>query len=52
MEFYSLLRAAIMGARKAYLLHRLINYQTLPSIMARMPLGAWKRWAKERPQWI
>ncbi len=37
-QFYSLLRAAMMGARKAGLLGRLINYQTLPGILARMPL--------------
>jgi hypothetical protein len=36
-EFYSLLRAAMMRARKAGLLHRLINDQTLPSILAKMP---------------
>jgi hypothetical protein len=29
-EFYSLLRAAMMGARKAGLLHQLVNDQTLP----------------------
>ncbi len=34
-EFYSLLRAAMMGARKAGLLHRLVNDQTLPSILLR-----------------
>jgi hypothetical protein len=31
-EFYSLLRAAMMGARKAGLLHQLINDQMLPSM--------------------
>jgi hypothetical protein len=51
-KFYSLLRAAMMSARRGRLLHRLINDQTLPSIMARIPLGDWKQWAKERPQWI
>ncbi len=51
-EFYSLLRTTLIGARKAQLLLRLINDQTLPGIMARMPLGDWKQWAKERPQWI
>jgi hypothetical protein len=50
-EFYSLLRAAMMGVRKARLLHRLINNQTLSSIMARIPFD-WKQWAKERPLWI
>jgi hypothetical protein len=34
-EFYSLLRAAMMGARKAGLLHRLVNDQTLHSILAK-----------------
>jgi hypothetical protein len=51
-EFYSLLRAAMMGARKAGLLHRLINYQTLPGILAKMPANDWQQWAKERPTWI
>jgi hypothetical protein len=41
-EFYSLL-----GARKAELLHRLINDQTLPSIMGWMPLSDWQQWARE-----
>jgi hypothetical protein len=36
-EFYSLLRAAMMGAKKATLLHRLVNDQMLPSILAKMP---------------
>ncbi len=38
-EFYSLLRSAMMGARKAGLLHRLINDQTLSGILAKMPAG-------------
>jgi hypothetical protein len=48
-EFYSLLRAAMMGARKAGLLSRLINDQTLPGVLARMPPADWQRWARERP---
>jgi hypothetical protein len=40
-EFYSLLRAATMGARKAGLLSRLINDQTLPGILAKMPPSDW-----------
>ncbi len=48
-EFYSLLRAAMMGARKAGLLHRLINDQTLPSILAKMPPNDWRQWARKRP---
>ncbi len=47
-EFYSLLRAAMMGARKAGLLGRLINNQTLPGILAKMPPTDWRQWAKER----
>jgi hypothetical protein len=51
-EFYSLLRAAMMGARKAGLLNRLINNQTLPGILANMPPADWRQWAKERPAWM
>ncbi len=47
-EFYSLLRSAMLGARKAGLLHRLVNDQIMPGIMARMPEGDWKQWAKEK----
>jgi hypothetical protein len=46
-EFYSLLRAAMMGARKAGLLHWLINDQTPPGILAKMPPADWRQWAKE-----
>jgi hypothetical protein len=51
-EFYSLLRAAMMGAKKVDLLHRLINNQALPGILAKMPANNWQQWAKERPIWI
>jgi hypothetical protein len=51
-EYYSLLRAAMMGARKAGLLHRLVNDQTLPSILAKMPPSDWRQWARERPTWM
>jgi hypothetical protein len=51
-EFYSLLRAAMMGARKAGMLGRLINDQTLSSILSRMPPMDWRQWARERPNWI
>jgi hypothetical protein len=50
-EFYSLLRAAMMGARKAGMLGRLINDQTLPNILGRMPPMDWRQWARERPSW-
>jgi hypothetical protein len=51
-EFYSILRAAMMGARKAGLLGSLINDQTLPGILAKMPPTDWRQWAKERPVWM
>ncbi len=51
-EFYSILRAAMMGARKAGLLSWLINNQTLPGILAKMPPTDWRQWAKERPVWM
>ncbi len=51
-EFYSLLRAAMMGARKAGLLQRLVNDQMLPSILAKMPPSDWRQWARERPTWM
>jgi hypothetical protein len=51
-EFYSILRVAMMGARKAGLLRHLINDQTLPAILAKMPPTDWCQWAKERPVWM
>ncbi len=51
-EFYSILRAAMMGVRKAGLLNRLINDQTLPGILAKMPPADWRQWAKEQPAWM
>jgi hypothetical protein len=51
-KFYSILRAAMIGARKARLLSRLINDQTMPSILARMPPTDWHQWAKERAAWM
>jgi hypothetical protein len=42
----------MMGARKAGLLGRLINDQTLPAVLAKMPPTDWRQWAKERPVWI
>ncbi len=41
-----------MGARKAGLLSRLINDQTLPSILVKMPPTDWRQWAKERLVWM
>jgi hypothetical protein len=51
-EFYSILRAAMMGARKAGLLSRLINDQMLPGVLAKMPPTDLRQWAKERPVWM
>jgi hypothetical protein len=51
-EFYSILRAGMMGARKAGLLGRLVNDQTLPGILAKMPPTDWRQWPKERPVWM
>jgi hypothetical protein len=51
-EFYSLLRAAMMGAKKAGMLGCLINNQTLSNILSRMPPMDWRQWARERPNWI
>jgi hypothetical protein len=51
-EFYSLLRAAIKGARGIGRLGLLINDQTVPKIMSKMPYTAWKEWATKRPDWI
>jgi hypothetical protein len=31
---------------------KLINEQTLPCIMSRMPLQDWKQWEKESISWI
>jgi hypothetical protein len=51
-EFYSILRAAMMGTRKAGLLSHLINDQTLPGILAKILPTDWRQWAKERPVWM
>jgi hypothetical protein len=42
----------MMGARKAGLLGRLINDQTLPGVLAKMPPTDWRQRAKERPVWM
>jgi hypothetical protein len=34
------------------MLGRLINDQTLPGILARMPPMDWRQWARERPNWM
>ncbi len=51
-EFYSLLRAAIKGAKGIGRLSLLINNQTIPKIMSKMPYADWKEWATRRPDWM
>jgi hypothetical protein len=51
-EFYSLLRAAIKGAKGIGRLGLLINDQTVPRIMSKMPYTDWKEWATKRPDWM
>jgi hypothetical protein len=51
-EFYSLLRAAIKGAKAIGRLGLLINDQTIPKIMSKMPYTDWKEWATKRPDWM
>jgi hypothetical protein len=51
-EFYSLLRAAIKGAKGIGRIGLLINDQTIPKIMSKMPYTDWKEWATRRPDWM
>jgi hypothetical protein len=51
-EFYSLLRAAIKGARGMGRIGLLINDQTIPKIMGKMPHTDWREWATRRPDWM
>jgi hypothetical protein len=51
-EFYSILRAAIKGARSIGRLDLLVNDQTVPRIMGKMPYADWKEWATKRPEWV
>ncbi len=51
-EFYSLVRAAIKGARRIGRVELLVNDQTIPKIMSRMPPSDWKEWATRRPGWM
>jgi hypothetical protein len=51
-EFSSLLRAAIKGARRIGRIGLLINDQTIPKIMSKMPHVDWKEWATRRPDWM
>jgi hypothetical protein len=51
-EFHSLLRAAIKGAKGMGRLGFLVNDQTVPKIMGKMPYTDWKEWATRRPEWM
>jgi hypothetical protein len=51
-ELYSLLRAAIKGAKGIGRMGLLINDQTIPKIMSKMPYTDWKEWATKRPDWM
>jgi hypothetical protein len=51
-EFYSMLRATIKGAKGIGRLGLLINDQTIPRIMGKMPYTGWKEWATRRPEWM
>jgi hypothetical protein len=51
-EFYSILRVAIKGAKGIGRLDLLVNDQTVPRIMGKMPYADWKEWAIKRPEWI
>jgi hypothetical protein len=51
-EFYSLLSAAIKGAKGIGRLGLLINDQMIPRIMSKMPYSDWKEWATRRPEWL
>jgi hypothetical protein len=46
------LRAAIKGAKGIGRLGLLINDQTIPRIMSKMPYTDWKEWATRRPEWL
>jgi hypothetical protein len=51
-EFYSLVRAAIKGARRNGRIELILNDQTIPQIMSRMPPADWKEGATRRPSWM
>jgi hypothetical protein len=51
-EFYSLLRAAIKGAKGIGRIGLLINDQTIPRITSKMLYTDWKEWATKRPDWM
>ncbi len=50
-ELYSILHAAIKGARAIGRVDLQINDQTVPKIMGKMTFADWKEWATKRPEW-
>jgi hypothetical protein len=50
-EFYSLVRAAIRGARRIGRVELLLNDQTIPRIMSKMPPFDWREWATKSSDW-
>ncbi len=46
------MRAAIKGAKGIGRIGLLINDQTIPKIMGKMPYTDWKEWATRRPDWM
>jgi hypothetical protein len=50
-EFYSLVRAAIKGARRIGRIELLLNDQTIPRIMSKMPPFDWREWATKSSDW-
>jgi hypothetical protein len=46
------MRAAIKGAKGIGRLGLLVNDQTIPRIMGKMPYTDWKEWATRRPEWM
>ncbi len=50
-EFYSILHAAIKGAMAIGQVDLMINDQTVPKIMGKMPFADWKEWATRQPKW-
>jgi hypothetical protein len=51
-DFYSLLRPTIKSARTVGHLKLIINNQTAPCIVGKMPHTERKLWATNRPEWI
>jgi hypothetical protein len=45
-------RAAIKGAKGIGRLDLLVNDQTVPKIMGKMPYTDWKEWVTRRPEWM